>query len=293
MNKKGFTLIELLAVIVILAIISLITIPVITNVIEKARIGALESSVRGLIESADMYYANNILDGNKTDEVTFLFEDGKQISEQKLSYKGDIPNGKLILHPNGKVAVCIDNGEHYAYKNKDTDEIISGEGSCLYDGTTGDFSSNSSINNLSGQTVVATNISKSEDGMSAVIDVPEEGYYDETSKISVSLEEINELVFDEKQTIGTINSNSYTEAVVGAYYHITIIMTGEVPESEYHTIYNPTGAEVVSGISKSGIGGSHDSYTHLGAVVKATSTTITFNPSVLYGNYMWITKITK
>ena len=34
MKKKGFTLIELLAVIVILAVISLITVPVVNNVIK-------------------------------------------------------------------------------------------------------------------------------------------------------------------------------------------------------------------------------------------------------------------
>ena len=37
MNKKGFTLIELLAVIVILAIIALITAPIILGVIENAK----------------------------------------------------------------------------------------------------------------------------------------------------------------------------------------------------------------------------------------------------------------
>ena len=40
MNKKGFTLIELLAVIVILAIIAVITTPVILNVIEGARLNS-------------------------------------------------------------------------------------------------------------------------------------------------------------------------------------------------------------------------------------------------------------
>ena len=37
MKKKGFTLIELLAVIVILSVITLITIPMITNVIEESK----------------------------------------------------------------------------------------------------------------------------------------------------------------------------------------------------------------------------------------------------------------
>ena len=42
MKKKGFTLVELLAVIVILAIIALISTPIILGVIEKTRIGAAE-----------------------------------------------------------------------------------------------------------------------------------------------------------------------------------------------------------------------------------------------------------
>ena len=50
MKKKGFTLIELLAVIVVLAVIALITTPVILGVIEKAKKGAFKNSVYGLIE---------------------------------------------------------------------------------------------------------------------------------------------------------------------------------------------------------------------------------------------------
>ena len=44
-NKKGFTLVELLAVIVVLAIIALITIPVTLNIIENARKGAFEDGL--------------------------------------------------------------------------------------------------------------------------------------------------------------------------------------------------------------------------------------------------------
>ena len=191
MKKKGFTLIELLAVIVILAIIALIAIPLIGNVIEKAKIGALENSVNGLVESANMYYANQSIKGEQATETVFDFENGEQTSTEKLEYKGKVYNGKLILHANGEVALCIDDKEHYAYKNKDTDEIVSGIGTCVYDGTTGDFSSNSSINDLRGKTVVATNITQSADGLSALITIPEEGHYDTNSKISVSSSEVN------------------------------------------------------------------------------------------------------
>ena len=42
MKNKGFTLVEILAVIVILAVISIITIPMIGNVIEESKQKALE-----------------------------------------------------------------------------------------------------------------------------------------------------------------------------------------------------------------------------------------------------------
>ena len=234
MKKKGFTLIELLAVIVILAIIALIAIPLIGNVIEKAKIGALENSVNGLVESANMYYANQSIKGDQAVETIFDFANGEQTSTEKLEYKGKVYNGKLILHANGEVAVCIDDKEHYAYKNKDNDEIVSGVGTCLYDGTTGDFSSNSPVEDikkkvaaatatsdkvlegstiytLSGlvagtmannanKTLSATKITESEDKTNALITIPSNGYYDETSQISVSIENIK----NEVSTLGTI-----------------------------------------------------------------------------------------
>lgn len=50
MKNKEFILVELLAAIVILAIISVITIPMIWNVIEKIKEKTLEQSVNGLVE---------------------------------------------------------------------------------------------------------------------------------------------------------------------------------------------------------------------------------------------------
>ena len=55
--SSGFTLIELLAVIVILALISLIAIPLIMNVIESSRKGAYTESLRNLIKAVEYYEA--------------------------------------------------------------------------------------------------------------------------------------------------------------------------------------------------------------------------------------------
>ena len=129
--KKGFTLIELLAVIVILSVITLITIPMITNVIEESKKKALASSIQGLVESANLYAIEN--DG----VYEFLFDKEHQGSTKKgesLDYRGTIDGeGKLYLDKEGNTSICISNDEYYADKNYNS-EIIVGErknGNCI------------------------------------------------------------------------------------------------------------------------------------------------------------------
>ena len=129
--KKGFTLIELLAVIVILSVITLITVPMVTNVIEESKRKALASSIQGLVESANLYAIEN--DG----VYEFLFDKEHQGSTKKgesLDYRGTIDGeGKLYLDREGNVSVCISNNNYYVYKNYNSG-IIVGErktGNCI------------------------------------------------------------------------------------------------------------------------------------------------------------------
>ena len=62
MKKKGFTLIELLAVIVILAIISLIAVPIVLNIIDDARISSYERSSENILSAAEFYYIESLKD---------------------------------------------------------------------------------------------------------------------------------------------------------------------------------------------------------------------------------------
>ncbi len=129
--KKGFTLIELLAVIVILSVITLITVPMITNVIEESKKKALTSSVEGLVESANLYAIEN--DG----VYEFLFDKEHKGSTKKgesLDYRGTIDGeGKLYLDKEGNTSICISNDNYYVYKNYNSG-IIVGErktGNCI------------------------------------------------------------------------------------------------------------------------------------------------------------------
>ena len=129
--KKGFTLIELLAVIVILSVITLITVPMITNVIEESKKKALASSVEGLVESANLYAIE------KDGVYEFLFDKEHKGSTKKgeqLDYRGTIDGeGKLYLDREGNISVCISNDTYYAYKNYNSGIIVGDKktGNCI------------------------------------------------------------------------------------------------------------------------------------------------------------------
>ena len=129
MKKKGFTLIELLAVIVVIAVIALIAIPIITSVIDKAKLGALKDSAYGILDSAEMYLTKNIGEDLK-ENVEIIISNGEQISDKKLDYKGKINNGYITIVPTGKIMLCIDNGKNYAKKTLNDKNIIIEDGVC-------------------------------------------------------------------------------------------------------------------------------------------------------------------
>ena len=125
--KKGFTLVELLGVIVVLAILALITIPIISNVINDVRIKSLRNSAYGLIEAGNLYYAQY---GNNSN-IRFDINDNKVESKDTdnlISYKGSIKTGTVILDRKCKVTVCITDGKNSAYKNYNETKVTAVKG---------------------------------------------------------------------------------------------------------------------------------------------------------------------
>ena len=64
-EKYGFTLIELLAVIVVLAILALITVPIIMNVVKKSRMSAAKSSAMSYLDGVEKYVMYHEVDQPK------------------------------------------------------------------------------------------------------------------------------------------------------------------------------------------------------------------------------------
>lgn len=108
--KKGFTLIELLAVIVILAIIAIIAIPVITNVIEKAKIGAAESSVLGYSDAVEKTIIKEMTKGSTIDDGEYSTGDESDLIS-KITYKGTRVVGTFTLTKKQMVSgkFCVNN----------------------------------------------------------------------------------------------------------------------------------------------------------------------------------------
>ena len=115
-SSKGFTLIELLAVIVILAVIALIATPIILNLIEKARLGAAESSVYAYIVAAEkavvvhmMSNPNEKVKGPCTAKGTTLTckkagAEGDVDLPFTLDVKGEVPSaGSLTVDEKGTI----------------------------------------------------------------------------------------------------------------------------------------------------------------------------------------------
>lgn len=106
MNKKGFTLVELLAVLTVLALIMLVTIPNFIGSIKKNKDLTYKSNVQDIILAASSY--NSIHTGKVT-----------QVSVEDLKKEGFITTNIINPYDNSEMNGCvyIINGE-YTYQEK-------------------------------------------------------------------------------------------------------------------------------------------------------------------------------
>ncbi len=128
MKNKGFTLIELLGVLIILAVIALITFPIIDNVLTNSRQQAYQRSIDGIIEASKMYVTSQ---GIVPDTNT------KQLSLQTLINSGFLED-KDIIDPrnNESMTGCVvyrwDNSTNqYKYEYEEKCKIIYAVGDLL------------------------------------------------------------------------------------------------------------------------------------------------------------------
>lgn len=122
MNNRALTLVELLAVIVVIGIISLITVPFIGDMVNKSRRDSFVDSAYSLVKAAENYYSDSVLD--RRNRTLFIdFSEGKKV----LSISGELPSsGNLSLDEDGNVELKIwsDKSNICVVKVKDESEIL-------------------------------------------------------------------------------------------------------------------------------------------------------------------------
>ncbi len=119
--KKGFTLIETLAVITIIALLGLITIPAISKSLESNKKKAFKESISGIVDAVKIYRANNDFsdDGQAYDIIN-----NEQIEYNK---KEKIISGTISIIDGKYKANNISNGEYCANGFVDNLTITDGE----------------------------------------------------------------------------------------------------------------------------------------------------------------------
>ena len=135
--KKGFTLVELLAVIVILAIISLIAVPIVTDVINNSRESSILRSTEFYLDAVEQGIARRQLNNKTTDDGVYdVKEDGniclvydeeeECIDELKVEIDGNYPTGGDITISNGRISNIknLKFGEEYVSYDENNEKII-------------------------------------------------------------------------------------------------------------------------------------------------------------------------
>ena len=124
MNNKGFSLPELLAVIVLIAMIALITTPIVLNVIEDSSEDVFMDNALSLSKAADNYYTSLTLTSDTKLPILITFDNKKETNkyinnttkqcetsnERILEYSGKNPDsGNIYIDKNSDVYMAIYN----------------------------------------------------------------------------------------------------------------------------------------------------------------------------------------
>ena len=137
MKRKGFTLIELLATIVVIAVISLIAVPVVTGIIERSRKASFLRSAENVNKISKNYYIENSEKFSNKDEINFDCDNKECTSEDlddknyNLGAEGSMGEGYVKIYDNGNVEFLLSNGKYCVEKNPNKEEVkIYNNGTC-------------------------------------------------------------------------------------------------------------------------------------------------------------------
>ena len=118
-RKMGFTLIELLAVIMILALIAIITVPVIFNTVEGSHEDIIKDSAYGYIREVEIANISLMTSGDNLDGII----DVSRLNDI-VDITGDKPDeGYVELYEDEIISYSLKFGDYVVTKDRDTGEV--------------------------------------------------------------------------------------------------------------------------------------------------------------------------
>lgn len=120
--RKGFTLVELLAVIAIVAVLGIITVPMIMTTVEDSKKAAFTTGAQSVLEVAKTYVT-------RIEENGDFPKTGVKVSELKEELKNyDYISGFIVKEEDGSIIVDgLSNGEYCARGTKNNLKVIKGD----------------------------------------------------------------------------------------------------------------------------------------------------------------------
>ena len=170
-KKKGFTLIELLATIVVIAVIALITTPIVLNIIEVTRKGAFARSAEGVLKASKLYYSASLIEDITPNKNTFTCNNKECLSNNgvKLDVDGNMGSGDVTIKEDGKIFFTLTNGKYCAVKYEEDSNIVIKKGNCsnidLINDTTPPIIKNITVNTTTNSITIVVSAEDQESGI--------------------------------------------------------------------------------------------------------------------------------
>ncbi|MDD3392011.1 MAG: type II secretion system protein [Bacilli bacterium] len=127
MNKKAFTLVEMIAVIIVLAVIALISTPLILNAINSSKQAAFKLSAKSIAEAAAQGYKRALITDYVAEYTEYEIVDStinKIEGNVKLNYDGKSPvSGNIIIDTDGEISLAFYDGTNCAKKGFSETEV--------------------------------------------------------------------------------------------------------------------------------------------------------------------------
>lgn len=131
-KTKGFTLIELLAILVILGVIAVITIPIILNVVENSKRGAIGDSAYGYKSAVDKYYLSKLSDNSEFKLNGIYSVSNGELNGEVVPLNGRKPSAGLLVYTNNILKKGCLQFEEYRVTFEDGGVVSTEKGECTF-----------------------------------------------------------------------------------------------------------------------------------------------------------------